>query len=101
MMEISSDWLQGREPMPAWLHMFIFEGFAWALQTTRNKMTIEKNFPKATTDVIYAVISLMQKWSILLKEEDRRRILRVKESLLGWLKAFIPSVAAITDIVEI
>jgi hypothetical protein len=31
---------------------------------------------------------LMQKWSILLKEEDKRSVMQVKESLLGWLKAF-------------
>jgi len=85
-MEFSSDWLQGKGPLPARLVMFA--GFAWALWTTRNKMAIEKSFPKTPTDVIYLALSLMQKWSILLKEEDKRSVMQVKESLLGWLKAF-------------
>jgi hypothetical protein len=69
----SSDWLQGKGPLPARLLMFIFADLAWALWTTRNKMTIEKNFSKTPTDVIYVALSLMQQWSIL----------RVKESLQG------------------
>ena len=54
--------------------MFTFAGFAWALWTTRNKMAIEKGFPKAPTDIIYVALTLMQKWSILLKEEDREKL---------------------------
>jgi hypothetical protein len=73
MLEFSSDWLQGKGPLPARLLMFIFADLAWALWTTRNKMTIEKNFSKTPTDVIYVALSLMQQWSIL----------RVKESLQG------------------
>ena len=77
-MEFSSDWLQGKGPLPTRLLMFIFAGFAWALWMTRNKMAIEKSFPKTPTDVIYLALSLMQKWSILLKEEDRRSVMQVK-----------------------
>jgi len=33
-------------------------------------MAIEKSFPKTPTDV-YNAISLMRKWSALLKEEDK------------------------------
>jgi hypothetical protein len=35
-------------------------------------MAIEKCFPKALTDVIYIALSLMQKWSFILKEGDRK-----------------------------
>ena len=37
-------------------------------------MAIEKGFPKAPTDIIYVALTLMQKWSILLKEEDREKL---------------------------
>ena len=37
--------------------MFMFAGFSWAIWTTRNKMAIEKKFPKAPSDVIYCAIS--------------------------------------------
>jgi hypothetical protein len=46
-------WLQDKGHLPLRLIMFTFAGFAWALWTTRNKMAIEKMFPKAPTDVIY------------------------------------------------
>ena len=101
LMEFSSDWLQGKGPLPACLLMFIFAGFASVLWTARNKMAIEKSFPKTPTDVIYLALSLMQKWSILLKEEDRRSVMQVKESLLGWLKAFRPSALVSTDVCEL
>jgi len=42
-------------------------------------MTIEKRFPKAPTDVIYGALTLMQNWSILLKETDREKTAHVKE----------------------
>ena len=65
-------------------------------------MAIEKNFPKTPTDVIYVALSLMQKWSILFKQEDKRRVLQVKESLLaGWLKVFTPSALVSTDVCEL
>jgi hypothetical protein len=40
---------------------------SWVLWTVRNKMAIEKHFPKAPSDVMYVAISLLQKWSLLLK----------------------------------
>jgi hypothetical protein len=33
-------------------------------------MAIKKKFSKAPTDVLFVAISLIQKWSIVLKEED-------------------------------
>jgi hypothetical protein len=59
--------------------MFMFAGFAWAIWMTRNKMAIEKKFSKAPSDVIYCAISLMQKWRLLLKEEDMKLFDQVKD----------------------
>lgn len=70
-MDFTSTWLQGKGPFPKCLIMFIFAWFSWALWIIKNKMAIEKKFPKAPTDVLFVAISLMQKWSILLKEEDQ------------------------------
>ena len=70
--DLSITWLQGKGPLPNRLIIFFFAGFAWALWTTRNKMAIEKSFVKTPTDVIYVAISLLQRWSVLLKEKDKR-----------------------------
>jgi len=70
-----------KAPLPANLLIFFFAGFAWTLWTTRNKMAIEKHFPKAPTDVIYAALSLMQKWSIMLKEGERKRFMQVNDAI--------------------
>lgn len=99
--EFSSFWLLGKGPWPKRVIIFVFAAFAWALWTCRNKMMIEKHFPKAPTDVIYSAISFMQKWSFLLKEGDRERIIQMKEDVLKWLKEFKINVNSISDIVEI
>ena len=96
-----SVWLLGRGPWPKRLMIFVFAGFAWTLWTCRNKMMIEKQFPKAPTDVIYTALSFMLKWSYLLKEGDRERITQMKEDVLKWLKEFKTSAYSISDVVEI
>jgi len=98
--ELSSLWFLGKGPWPKRLIMFVFACFAWALWTCRNKMMIEKHFPKAPTDVIYTALSFMQKWSYLLKDSDRDRVAQMKEDVLRWLKDFNTSAYPLSDVVE-
>jgi hypothetical protein len=37
-------------------------------------MAIEKKFPSSAIDVMYKSDMLLQKWGILLREEDRRKL---------------------------
>lgn len=69
-------WLlvQVKGPISSSLLIFLFASFARALWTTRNKMAIEKKILKAPSGVLYVAISLMQKWSHLLKEKDKECI---------------------------
>lgn len=99
--DLSSSWLRGKGPLPNMLLMFLFAGFAWALWITRNKMAIEKIFVKSPSDVIYVGISLLQRWSTLLKEKDRERVLQVLETIRRWLKEFKPKTTTATDVFEI
>jgi hypothetical protein len=78
----SEMWLQGKGPWPKRLLMFLFVGFAWSLWIAQNKMAIEKCFPKTPSDVLYAALSLLQKWLILLKEKDRGRMAQAKDSVI-------------------
>jgi hypothetical protein len=59
--DLNFRWLQGKGPLPSHLLIFLFAGIAWALWTARNKMAIEKHFPKAPSEVMYVAISLLQK----------------------------------------
>jgi len=81
--------------------MFFFAGFEWALWTARNKMAIEKSFVKAPTDVIYVAVSLLQRWSVLLKEKYKERVSQALEAILRWLKNFKPKATTATDVFEI
>lgn len=99
--EFCEEWLQGKGPIPARLLMFLFAGFTWALWITRNKMAIEKKFPKAPTDVMHIGLSFLQKWAILLQEEDRERLGNMKEEIIQWMKQFRPSTVMLSDVVEI
>ena len=101
LMDFSETWLQGKGPLSLCLIMFVFTCFSW-LWTSRNKMTIEKKFPKAPTNIIYVALSLMQKWSILLKEADREKLLHIKDAIMmSWMEKFTPSTMVVTDVCEI
>jgi hypothetical protein len=64
-------------------------------------MDIEKKFPRAPTDVIYIALSMLQKWSTLLKEVDRERVIQLKYEILRWMKNFHSSMVVPSDVVEI
>jgi hypothetical protein len=50
---------------------------------------------------MYIALSFMQKWSLLLKEEDRQRITQIKDEVLRWMRSFKPMVTVSIDIYEI
>jgi hypothetical protein len=64
-------------------------------------MAIEKSFPKLPSDVLYAALSLLQRWTTLLKEKDSTRILQLKDAVVYWLRNFSPSLIVPTDVYEI
>ena len=99
--EFSVFWLGGKGPLPKNLIMFLFSAFAWALWITRNKIAIEKKFPKAPIDVIYSAMFLIQKWSVLLREKDQKQIMKAKGDILNWLKSFKMNPILHSDVVEL
>ena len=54
----------------------------------------------ALTSIIYVALTLMQEWNILLKEEDREKLVQVKDGIMSWMKKFKPSCVAPTDVIE-
>jgi hypothetical protein len=99
--EMSEGWLWGNGPLPTRNIMFFFAGFAWTLWVTRNKMAIEKCYPKAPTNILYDALSLLQRWSLLLKVIDKEKVDQANVMLLRWIRNFEPSLVMPTDIVDI
>jgi hypothetical protein len=99
--EFSEVWLHGKGPLPIRVLMFLFAGFAWTLWITRNKMAIERQFPKAPTDILYNALSLMHIWLLPLKEADKWKVSQVKKRMLHWLRSFNASAMMPTDVFEI
>ncbi|KAG2612837.1 hypothetical protein PVAP13_4KG309910 [Panicum virgatum] len=61
------------------LKLFHFSMVAWALWTNRNKMMIEKIFPTSPID----------KWRILLREDDKGKLEVTRERLKMWVSNFV------------
>jgi hypothetical protein len=46
-------------------------------------MAIEHKYPKTPSDIIYVALSYLEKWRVLLKEDDRQQIAQVKDEMDG------------------
>ena len=68
---------------------------------TRNKMAIEKCYPKTPADILYDTLSLLQRWSLLLKAIDKEKVDQAKSMLLRWMRNFESSLVMPTNVVEI
>jgi len=99
--DFSESWTQGKGPLPTRLILFVFVGFAWAIWINRNRMAIQHEFPKYPSNIIYSALTFMQKWSILLKEDDWARVKQEKDDIMLWIGDFKPTVFSSTDVVEI
>ena len=51
--------------------------------------------------MIYIAISFMQRWSVLLKQNDKERVSQASEAIPGWMKDFKPRTMTATDVFEI
>jgi hypothetical protein len=43
----------------------------------------------------------MQRWSVMLKEGDRKRFLQVQDACMNWMKAFKPNMNMPSDAFEL
>ncbi|KAF8680745.1 hypothetical protein HU200_045589 [Digitaria exilis] len=67
----------------------MYVAFSWVIWRTRNKMAIEK-FPNAPTEVVFYATSFLQKWKILLKEDEREKLEQARSQVLRWIHNFQP-----------
>lgn len=99
--DFMESWLPDKLGVHKHLAMFIFAGLMWAIWRKRNKMAIEKIFPKTPSEALLYGLSFMQKWELLLKEDDRRKLSEVRRQVLMMLHNLPPARVPMTDIGEI
>ncbi|RLN34680.1 putative retroelement [Panicum miliaceum] len=94
-------WLPLKFNISPRLGIFMFAGLCWVLWITRNKMAFEQKFINKPTEVVFLGINFMQKWSPMLKEDDREKVEGVLKTVTNWLQNLPTSGAPVLDIVEI
>ena len=87
--------------IPIRLKFFIIVGVTWAIWRSRNKMAIEKLFPKNPLDVIRSGVAYVQKWRPLLGASVQANIAILGEKMKMWFQNHSPSNGSILDIVEL
>ena len=86
--EFHQNWLDTRGANDYYICLSSFAAVAWTLWKIRNRMAIEKVFPNHLTEAIFKFISCLQKWRILIREDDRRRLDKVINMMEDWMKSF-------------
>ena len=99
--DVLGDKFLGVMKIPAHLKLFVIVGITWAIWRSRNKMAIEKLFPKNFLDVIRSGVAFVQKWRLLLGKSDQASIAKLGEKMMAWFQIHTPSLASVSDIVEL
>jgi hypothetical protein len=94
-------WGKGALGIPKRLGIVLFAGVAWALWINRNKMAIERSFPKDPLQILYSSISFLQKWPSLLKPADQDDMTEIVEKLKAWTRRPDIRGARISDVEEL
>uniref|UniRef100_A0A8I6XL94 Reverse transcriptase zinc-binding domain-containing protein n=1 Tax=Hordeum vulgare subsp. vulgare TaxID=112509 RepID=A0A8I6XL94_HORVV len=69
----------GRKRRLFWL---VFSALTWTLWTTRNKMVIERVFPRRASDSFFKFLAFLQLWHPLARPRDRGRLQLSLDALL-------------------
>lgn len=84
--DLHLNWLDKRGANDYHIGLFSFAALAWTLWKIRNKMVIEKTFPKQPIEVIVKFVTCLQRWRMLTKEADRMKVEDFLSSAEDWLK---------------
>ena len=68
---------------------------------TRNIMAIEKRYPKRPVEVLILPVSFLQKWSPLLRNDDKMKVDGAAAQVQEWLRNFSPSPDSMSDIANL
>jgi hypothetical protein len=60
----------------------------WILWITRNKFAIEGVCPNSSSDVLYKILSYLQRWRVLLKGSEQAEVDAKALQIKGWLAHF-------------
>lgn len=99
--DFMESWLHNALGVHKALYLFIYAGFLWATWRKRNKMAIEKTFPKHTSEVMLYIIFFLQKWEVLLKDEDRSKLAQVRNQVSTTLHNVPISGSLLSNVGEI
>jgi hypothetical protein len=68
--------------------LFAMGVFLWILWITRNKFAIEGVCPNSPSDVLYKILSYLQRWRVLLKGSEQAGVDAKALQIKGWLAHF-------------
>ena len=94
-------WANGGLRIPKRLGNVLLAGVTWALWTNRNKMAMERSFPKDPLQLVYSCVFFLQRWRSLLKPADRDGLMEIARKLKMWASAPRPRGDGGSDIVEL
>jgi hypothetical protein len=92
------------EVKPKWtslFRLFLLAGMVWALWRNRNKMVFEREFPCSPFVILRDAVSFLQKWKVLLSEDEQIMLEKKVEEVQSWIFSFKSVDGGGSDIVVI
>jgi hypothetical protein len=68
--------------------LFLLAGMVWALWRNRNKMVFEREFPCSPFVLLRDTVSFLQKWKVLLSEDEQIMLEKKVEEVQSWIFSF-------------
>jgi hypothetical protein len=98
MRELLSDWLPVKFGTSFQTGFTCFAGLAWALWTTRNKISIQKMFPEKSIIVVYNALSYIQKWRVQMKPLEKNSAMELTKRVMDNAKESVPNSVNLSDV---
>ena len=81
-------WIEAKPKRAYLFRLFLLAGMVWALWRNRNKMVFEREFPCSPFVISRDAVSFLQKWKVLLSEDDQSMLEKKVEEVQSWIFSF-------------
>jgi hypothetical protein len=98
MEDLMTTWLPGKFKVSYQTGLSCFAGIEWAIWNTRNKITIQKQFPAKAVDAVHLAMSFLQKWRNLMKAIEKTKVEKLVAAMLQRTEEFQPSAIQLSDV---